>query len=66
LGQWVIQAEGHACADEDFPWASGPGALSLDAHHGELQAPTPQSADARAIASDFLVTGNDIRAALWD
>jgi len=37
--------EGHACADEDFPWASGPGALSLGAHHGELQAPTPQSAD---------------------
>jgi hypothetical protein len=25
---------------------------------------TPQSADARAIASDFIVTGNDLRAAL--
>lgn len=25
---------------------------------------TPQNADARAIASDFLVTGNDLRAAL--
>ena len=28
--------------------------------------PTPQSADARAIASDFLVTGDDMRAALAD
>jgi len=26
--------------------------------------PTPQSADARAIASDFIITGNDLRAAL--
>jgi hypothetical protein len=26
--------------------------------------PSPQSADARAIASDFIVTGNDVRAAL--
>jgi hypothetical protein len=25
---------------------------------------TPQSADARAIASDFIVTGNDLRTAL--
>jgi len=29
-------------------------------------APTPQSADARAIASDFIVTGNDLRSALAD
>jgi len=28
--------------------------------------PTPQAADARAIASDFIVTGNDMRAALAD
>lgn len=28
--------------------------------------PPPNSADARAIASDFLVTGNDMRAALAD
>jgi hypothetical protein len=28
--------------------------------------PTPQNADARAIASDFVVTGNDMRAALAD
>ena len=28
--------------------------------------PTPQIADARAIASDFLATGNDMRAALAD
>lgn len=27
---------------------------------------TPQIADARAIASDFIVTGNDMRAALAD
>jgi hypothetical protein len=27
-------------------------------------APTPQNADARAIASDFIITGNDLRAAL--
>jgi hypothetical protein len=27
-------------------------------------APSPQSADARAIVSDFIVTGNDMRAAL--
>jgi hypothetical protein len=26
--------------------------------------PTPQAADARAMASDFIVTGNDMRAAL--
>jgi len=26
--------------------------------------PTPQSADARAIASDFWITGNEMRAAL--
>ncbi len=26
--------------------------------------PTPNAADARAIASDFIVTGNDMRAAL--
>ena len=26
--------------------------------------PTPQSADARAMASDFFITGNDMRAAL--
>ncbi|MGE0853629.1 MAG: hypothetical protein AB7O44_29115 [Hyphomicrobiaceae bacterium] len=26
--------------------------------------PTPQIADARAIASDFIITGNDLRAAL--
>jgi len=28
--------------------------------------PTPQQADAQAIASDFLITGNDLRAALAD
>jgi hypothetical protein len=28
--------------------------------------PTPNAADARAIASDFIVTGNDMRAALAD
>jgi hypothetical protein len=28
--------------------------------------PTPNAADARAIASDFLVTGNDMRTALAD
>jgi hypothetical protein len=27
-------------------------------------AATPQSADARAIASDFIITGNDLRAGL--
>lgn len=27
---------------------------------------TPQAADARAIASDFIVTGNDMRTALAD
>ena len=27
-------------------------------------APTPENADARAIASDFIITGNDLRAAL--
>jgi hypothetical protein len=27
-------------------------------------AETPESADARAIASDFIITGNDLRAAL--
>jgi hypothetical protein len=27
-------------------------------------AATPQSADARAIASDFIITGNDMRSAL--
>jgi hypothetical protein len=27
-------------------------------------APTAQNADARAIASDFIITGNDLRAAL--
>ena len=27
---------------------------------------TPNAADARAIASDFIVTGNDLRAALAD
>ena len=26
--------------------------------------PTPENADARAIASDFIVTGNDLRSAL--
>jgi hypothetical protein len=26
----------------------------------------PESADARAIASDFIITGNDLRAALAD
>jgi hypothetical protein len=29
-------------------------------------AATPESADARAIASDFIITGNDLRAALAD
>jgi hypothetical protein len=29
-------------------------------------APTPGNADARAIASDFIVTGNDLRSALAD
>ncbi len=29
-------------------------------------ASTPQSADARAIASDFIITGNDLRTALAD
>jgi hypothetical protein len=29
-------------------------------------APTSQNADARAIASDFIITGNDLRAALAD
>ena len=29
-------------------------------------APTPQTADAHAIASDFIITGNDLRAALED
>ena len=28
--------------------------------------PTPDAADARAIASDFIVTGNDMRTALAD
>jgi hypothetical protein len=28
--------------------------------------PTPQSADARAIASDFIATGEDMRSALSD
>ena len=28
--------------------------------------PTPNAADARAIASDFIATGNDMRAALAD
>ena len=28
--------------------------------------PTPNAADARAIASDFIVTGNDMRTALAD
>ena len=28
--------------------------------------PSPNAADARAIASDFIVTGNDMRAALAD
>ena len=29
-------------------------------------APSPQNADARAIASDFIVTGNDMRSAFAD
>jgi hypothetical protein len=29
-------------------------------------APTTQNADARAIASDFIITGNDLRTALAD
>ena len=31
---------------------------------GYVISPTPQAADARAIASDFIVTGDDMRAAL--
>jgi hypothetical protein len=27
-------------------------------------APTPENADARAMASDFIITGNDLRSAL--
>ena len=41
--------------------------VRLDADHKDYNvSATPQIADARAIASDFIVTGNDMRAALSD